>query len=72
MKKFAGMALFSIGIGMGITMIVASCQKSEVVSELTGTESTYALQQGSQFSISGVVTFKERKDGKSEVFGKSP
>ena len=34
------------------------------MSDFTGNEATYALQQGSQFTVSGSVTFKERKDGK--------
>ena len=45
-------------------LVLTSCQQSEVVSQFTGNEVTYALQQGSQFAISGTVVFKERKDGK--------
>lgn len=56
MKKIGGLII--------LVFIAASCQKSEVVSEFTGTETTYALQQGSQFEVSGTITFKERKDGK--------
>lgn len=44
------------------------CQKSEVVSEFTGNETTYSLQPGAQFAISGTVTFKERKGGKIDGF----
>jgi hypothetical protein len=56
MKKLFGL-IFLVGL-------MAGCQKSEVVSELTGTETTYALQPGSQYAVSGTVVFQERKDGK--------
>jgi hypothetical protein len=57
MKKILGLIV--------LVGLMAACQKSEVVtSELTGTETTYALQQGSQYAVSGSVTFQERKDGK--------
>jgi hypothetical protein len=52
---FAVLVVFAIGTG---------CQKNEAVSDFTGNETTYALQQGSQFAVSGTVIFKERKDGK--------
>lgn len=59
-----------------VAIIAASCQKSEVVSLFTGNETTYALQQSSQFAVSGTVTFRERKDGKISaaimLTGKSP
>lgn len=43
---------------------MAACQDSESVnSEFTGNETVYALQQASDYAISGDVTFKERKDG---------
>ena len=51
-------------IALGTTILFVSCQQSEVVSEFTGNEVTYALQQGSQLAVSGTVVFKERKDGK--------
>jgi hypothetical protein len=47
-----------------VVVLLAACQKNEVVSDFTGNETTYALQQGSQFAVNGTVTFKERKDGK--------
>jgi hypothetical protein len=56
MKMIVGLMLLG--------MIAVSCQKSDVVSEYTGNETTYALQQSSQFAVSGTVLFKERKDGK--------
>jgi len=50
------------GLVLGIALL-ASCQKSEVVSQFTGNQITYALQAGSSYPISGTVIFKERKDG---------
>ncbi len=49
---------------MLLVLVITGCQKSEVVSEFTGNETTYSLQQGSEYKISGTVVFKERKDGK--------
>lgn len=48
--------------GVGI-----SCQESESISEFTGNETTYALQQASEYVISGTATLKERKDGATTV-----
>lgn len=48
-------------------MVWASCQESESISDLTGNEITYALQPGSQYSVSGLVTIRERRDGSSTV-----
>ena len=42
---------------------LSACQKSEVVSQYTGNEVTYALQQSSTYDVSGTITFRERKDG---------
>ena len=50
--------LVSIGVG---------CQESENISEYTGNETTYALQQASEYIISGTATLKERKDGATTV-----
>ena len=44
-----------------------SCQKSELVSDFTGNEASYALLPGSEYPVSGLVTFKERKDGSTTV-----
>jgi hypothetical protein len=45
-----------------------SCQENAVSeSEFTGRETVYALQPGSQYAISGTVTFKERIDGNTQV-----
>jgi len=52
----------AMGLFLGIGLLTA-CQKSEVVSEFTGSQTTYALQAGSSYPISGTVIFKERKDG---------
>lgn len=40
-----------------------SCQENESVSEFTGNQTTYALQQASTYAVNGSVTFKEKKDG---------
>jgi hypothetical protein len=48
-------------------MIISSCQKSEQVSEFTGNQVTYALQQGSSYAVSGTVTLKEKRDGNTVV-----
>lgn len=50
-----------------VMLILASCQKSEVVSDFTGTQATYALTSGSEYNVSGTITFKERKDGFTTV-----
>lgn len=51
-------------VGLFFALVLfSSCQKSEVVSEFTGNQTTYALQAASQYPISGTVLFKERKDG---------
>lgn len=46
-------------IGAGLI----ACQENEAVSEFTGNETTYNLQSASQYLVSGIITFKERKDG---------
>lgn len=37
------------------------------MSEFTGNEVTYALQQTSDFKVNGIVTIKERRDGNTTV-----
>jgi hypothetical protein len=59
MRKIRGV----ITVVLGTAFFTIGCQKSEVVSQFTGNETTYALQQASQYAITGTVTFKERKDG---------
>ncbi|HWA32654.1 MAG TPA: hypothetical protein VG737_00920 [Cyclobacteriaceae bacterium] len=56
MKKISGAIV--------LAFLALACQKNEAVSEFTGNETTYSLQPGSQFAVSGTVVFKERKDGK--------
>jgi hypothetical protein len=46
-----------------LAAVLGGCKPSEEVSELTGKETTYALQPGSQYQISGIVTFKEKRNG---------
>lgn len=60
MKKLLGIALCGI--------ILFSCQENEAVSDFTGNETTYSLQPGSQYSIAGTATIKERRDGTASVF----
>ncbi|MBX2895863.1 MAG: hypothetical protein KF763_10505 [Cyclobacteriaceae bacterium] len=50
-----------------IGLISTACQESENTSEFTGNEITYALQQGSEYVVSGTVVFKERRDGTASV-----
>ncbi len=50
-----------------IFILLASCQKSEVVSEFTGSQAVYSLLAGSNYNVNGTVTFKERKDGTTTV-----
>ena len=43
--------------------LLAACHDSESVQEFTGNETTYELVAGSEYDISGSITFKERFDG---------
>jgi hypothetical protein len=52
---------------IGLTML--GCQERENgLEEFTGNELVYSLQSGSVYDISGTITFKERKDGSSQVY----
>lgn len=55
-----------VGI-LGIVFLTVACQENVQVSEFTGNETTYALQKGSSYDVSGTVTLKERKDGTATV-----
>jgi len=59
MKKIFGFLMCS--------MILFSCQENENTSEFTGNETTYFLQSGSEYKVSGTVTIKERRDGASTL-----
>ncbi len=59
MKKILGLVLCGT--------IWISCQENETTNEFTGNETVYALQQGSAYTVSGIVTIKERRDGASTV-----
>ncbi len=59
MKNLVSLIIL-VGVGFG-------CRKSETISEFTGNETTYALQQASEYVISGTATLKERKDGATTV-----
>ncbi len=49
-----------------LTTTMLSCQstENEPVSDFTGNETTYDLQSGSEHAVTGVILFKERRDGK--------
>lgn len=49
-----------------VLAMLSACQPSaqDVVSEFTGNETTYDLQSGSAYGVTGTVVFKERRDGK--------
>jgi hypothetical protein len=59
MKKTIGILLCS--------MIWFSCQDNENTSEFTGNETTYFLQSGSEYNVSGTVSIKERRDGSATL-----
>lgn len=44
-------------------LIMIACQETESVSDFTGNETTYQLQQASDYTVSGTIIFKEKKDG---------
>lgn len=55
---------------IGVLIIIVAlygCEESQNVSDLTGNEATYALQQTSDFDVSGTVTFKEQRDGSALI-----
>lgn len=55
-----------VGI-LGIFFLAIACQENEQVSEFSGNETTYALQKGSAYEVSGILTLKERKDGTTTI-----
>lgn len=59
MKKLMGAVLLA-----GVMM---ACQDSENVSEFTGNETVYSLQQASEYTVNGTATLKERRDGSTSV-----
>ncbi|PZR21633.1 MAG: hypothetical protein DI538_29505 [Azospira oryzae] len=47
-------------------LILLACQETESVNEVTdftGNETTYLLQQASDYAVNGTILFKEKKDG---------
>ncbi|MCB0490962.1 MAG: hypothetical protein KDC93_00960 [Cyclobacteriaceae bacterium] len=50
-----------------IILALYGCEESQSVSDFTGNEATYALQQTSDFAVSGTVTFKEKRDGSALI-----
>lgn len=48
---------------------ILGCQEREnALDEFTGNQLVYSLQSGSVYDISGTITFKERKDGSTQVY----
>lgn len=47
--------------------LLAGCQEPESVSEFTGNEISYELRPGSDYAVSGTISFKERVDGFTSV-----
>ena len=48
-------------------VVLLGCQEPETVSEFTGNEMSYELISGSEYDVSGTISFKERTDGFSTV-----
>jgi hypothetical protein len=60
MKKL----IWGVLIGFG----TFACQEQEAVdSKFTGNETVYALQQASDYTVSGTVTIKEKNDGSAWI-----
>lgn len=50
-----------------LVLVLLGCQEPEAVSEFTGNEISYELVAGSDYSVNGTVSFKERVDGFTTV-----
>jgi hypothetical protein len=50
-----------------LVVVLLSCQEQEAVSEFTGNQLTYELASGSEYNVSGTISFKERVDGFTTV-----
>jgi hypothetical protein len=60
--------VYDLGIFLIVSALGVACQSGDqVTSVYTGNQTTYALQQASAYTISGTVTFKERKDGATTI-----
>lgn len=68
MQRLNVMKLMSISL-LSLGLFLFSCEDGEkqLTSDLTGNETVYSLVQGSQYQISGNITFKEKKDGSTQV-----
>ncbi|MBL7864504.1 MAG: hypothetical protein JNK10_06495 [Cyclobacteriaceae bacterium] len=51
------------GFAILVLLSAWACQPSDAVSDFTGNETTYDLQAGSTYNVTGTVVFKERKNG---------
>lgn len=52
---------------ISISGFLFSCQENMNTNDFTGNEFTYDLQSASQYNVSGIVTFKEKRDGSTQV-----
>jgi hypothetical protein len=55
---------------LSTTLMIWGCQENESAkkdSDLTGNQSVYVLQSGSQYAVSGTVIAKEKKDGTAQI-----
>jgi len=50
-----------------IAVVLLSCQEQETVSDFTGNAISYELMAGSEYNVSGTISFKERIDGFTTV-----
>jgi hypothetical protein len=55
------------GVALGVALIACQDNNEAVKSEFSGNETVYALQQTSDYPVSGSVTFKEKLDGTTKV-----
>lgn len=56
----------ALGILVGVGII--ACRESDSIQEeFTGNETVYALEQGSDYNVSGSVIFKEKVDGTAVI-----
>jgi hypothetical protein len=66
-KTVKGMKKLIYTILAGSLLLACQDKESAEPGDLTGRESVYALSAGSDYPVSGTVTFKEKKDGSAQV-----
>lgn len=57
----------AIFLGLAAFGLTVSCSDPDMPISFTGNETTYSLQQASDYVVSGTVAFKERTDGTASV-----